>query len=582
MVALAAGSLLLGLGSSARADVAASRACRKELAIAFGSVVKTGLKGADSCHKAKDKLCTAGSDRANCNIVTSTDFDPKGKYSTAESKATTKIGQKCAAGDPALLNYTGDPAHLDDAAGTVLPLIDQTIAGNSNATEGGFDLPCDKAASKCRETIAKSRTLIINDILKNSSKCQQTIDAVSSSFGPLDSNCIMTSGQATKAIKNINKACGGLDVNTILPFVSGCSTSPGSAPQIADCVVTSAVASAQNLAKDIYSVTPPSVCGNGVVEPGEQCDDGNTTSGDGCSATCEIEGLTCTPVLTGPGATSNTHRVETVSITTPQPLGGVVIHLGYPRFEAGIPGTGGSSIVQSRLMTLQNAGLAELNDDETNQADVGLVNLNTGLASGQLFKVTYDNCVAMNQNICSRNPNVFGCCDNPADPNQFQIPPGSEICSIKGCATFKPSCTTDAQCGNIAGDCQGGTCATFKGCATFQPTCTSDAQCGGISGDCQGILCATDDSACIGAGQDNSPEFGTCVFKCTTHPPVCSNGHFPLTGAGTCDNKNGACPSNNSCQSQVGQFACSVDNPVDLQGHPVNGVTCAVNVVEAP
>jgi TonB family protein len=31
------------------------------------------------------------------------------------------------------------------------------------------------------------------------------------------------------------------------------------------------------------------VCGNGSVEVGEQCDDGNTTSGDGCSATCKIE-----------------------------------------------------------------------------------------------------------------------------------------------------------------------------------------------------------------------------------------------------------------------------------------------------
>jgi cysteine-rich repeat protein len=31
------------------------------------------------------------------------------------------------------------------------------------------------------------------------------------------------------------------------------------------------------------------VCGNGVVEPGEQCDDGNLTNGDGCSETCETE-----------------------------------------------------------------------------------------------------------------------------------------------------------------------------------------------------------------------------------------------------------------------------------------------------
>jgi cysteine-rich repeat protein len=31
------------------------------------------------------------------------------------------------------------------------------------------------------------------------------------------------------------------------------------------------------------------VCGDGFVDPGEVCDDGNTTSGDGCSATCLVE-----------------------------------------------------------------------------------------------------------------------------------------------------------------------------------------------------------------------------------------------------------------------------------------------------
>jgi len=30
-------------------------------------------------------------------------------------------------------------------------------------------------------------------------------------------------------------------------------------------------------------------CGDGVVDPGEQCDDGNTVDGDGCSATCQSE-----------------------------------------------------------------------------------------------------------------------------------------------------------------------------------------------------------------------------------------------------------------------------------------------------
>jgi len=36
-------------------------------------------------------------------------------------------------------------------------------------------------------------------------------------------------------------------------------------------------------------IGPPSVCGNGIKEANEQCDDGNTISGDGCSSTCHTE-----------------------------------------------------------------------------------------------------------------------------------------------------------------------------------------------------------------------------------------------------------------------------------------------------
>jgi fibro-slime domain-containing protein len=39
---------------------------------------------------------------------------------------------------------------------------------------------------------------------------------------------------------------------------------------------------------------PANVCGDGVVAGNEQCDDGNTNSGDGCSSTCAVEtGYTC-------------------------------------------------------------------------------------------------------------------------------------------------------------------------------------------------------------------------------------------------------------------------------------------------
>lgn len=37
------------------------------------------------------------------------------------------------------------------------------------------------------------------------------------------------------------------------------------------------------------------ICGNGDVEQGEECDDDNTTSGDGCSSSCQFEGFACVP-----------------------------------------------------------------------------------------------------------------------------------------------------------------------------------------------------------------------------------------------------------------------------------------------
>ena len=42
-------------------------------------------------------------------------------------------------------------------------------------------------------------------------------------------------------------------------------------------------------------LAPPSICGDGLIEGGETCDDGGTISGDGCSDTCAIEpGYQCT------------------------------------------------------------------------------------------------------------------------------------------------------------------------------------------------------------------------------------------------------------------------------------------------
>src|SRR4051812_39158825 len=39
----------------------------------------------------------------------------------------------------------------------------------------------------------------------------------------------------------------------------------------------------------VIGISPPELCGNGVLDPGEECDDYNKTAGDGCTAICQIE-----------------------------------------------------------------------------------------------------------------------------------------------------------------------------------------------------------------------------------------------------------------------------------------------------
>lgn len=57
-------------------------------------------------------------------------------------------------------------------------------------------------------------------------------------------------------------------------------------------------------------------CGNNVLDPGETCDDGNTTPGDGCFSDCHYEGDpsdTCPgTVILGPGI----YRGYTTSMTS--------------------------------------------------------------------------------------------------------------------------------------------------------------------------------------------------------------------------------------------------------------------------
>jgi len=92
------------------------------------------------------------------------------------------------------------------------------------------------------------------------------------------------------------------------------------------------------------------ICGDGNIDLLEQCDDGNTTSNDGCSALCLLEG--CPLTGSWSGAPSGLAYAWNLVENT-----GVVTGVAYP---AGAPGFGNYAVTGTRVgpaVTLIASGL---------------------------------------------------------------------------------------------------------------------------------------------------------------------------------------------------------------------------------
>jgi cysteine-rich repeat protein len=87
-------------------------------------------------------------------------------------------------------------------------------------------------------------------------------------------------------------------------------------------------------------VTAASPCGNGVLQTGEQCDDGNTVDGDGCSSTCQLEINNCT-------ITFNLYNSRTDTLVAPLTNGTTIANPPPCRrlnIEAVVPCANGSNV----------------------------------------------------------------------------------------------------------------------------------------------------------------------------------------------------------------------------------------------
>jgi len=96
-----------------------------------------------------------------------------------------------------------------------------------------------------------------------------------------------------------------------------CTSDPHDSPACGDCVLDPGeqcddgnTANNDGCSAVCAIEVPVPVCGNGVVEAGEQCDDHNTFSHDGCSPTCQTEGPECGNGIVEPGEQCDDHNTQ--------------------------------------------------------------------------------------------------------------------------------------------------------------------------------------------------------------------------------------------------------------------------------
>lgn len=126
--------------------------------------------------------------------------------------------------------------------------------------------------------------------------------------------------------------------------------------------------------------TPPPLCGNGVIDEGETCDDGNRIDEDECPNTCVI--AACDP--------TEERLSVTVSFTAFSTVSSMTVFLKYPDGNVGIPGVRNEPSVNQRVAGTPAGAFVARNDLEHGLRVV--LSRAPEIPRGKLFTVSFDVC----------------------------------------------------------------------------------------------------------------------------------------------------------------------------------------------
>jgi len=314
---------------------------------------------------------------------------------TTSAHAGGTIAQKCASTKQKAVskNEGAKLGCYSKAAKKALPAVDPTCLSNA---DGKFMAAFTKADSKgvCEGTASNVEFTIghcidqLNGILTGTGKCPGAKLKAAGKNASGKAKCWAKATGKGLATGGANPdptftACLGKVDAKIMPAFSKAdgSTPCAGSPTDADGIID------PNCIQAVMGQLPPVApgCGNGIVDPGETCDDGNTVDGDACPANCVIQSCT---------VNTSTHQGVSLHLTTPAgvTVGGLTLLLDYPEGQVRIPKDS-----MGHPITMPGANVLDTPNDLDYELKDVLID-STGAdgipanGAGPMLQVTFDGC----------------------------------------------------------------------------------------------------------------------------------------------------------------------------------------------
>jgi len=307
-------------------------------------------------------------------------------------------------------NTLADPSDIATCVGCA----GDVAADQVNDFIYGFLNPVDAAiegADKCKATIVKTASKYFSTHRKALGKCQKgaIADSLPAGTCPDVDTTAKLAAAKTKMLDAIAGECGGADeafgggddlaieavgaplscAGVTVPGGSACGGFLTSMQDVADCLTC--VAEYKSVCNDFLGAPSngahPSacnqLCGNGKIESGETCDDGNVVDGDACPANCSISAC----AVSGSATAS-------VSFAVPAgaSVAGLTVYLDYPESAVQVPGQGSQAAVQNAIANTPSNTVFTPNDLNYALRVVLTENDNMEIAAGALLDVSLNRC----------------------------------------------------------------------------------------------------------------------------------------------------------------------------------------------